>query len=327
MTRLEATEVRWPLEVPFTISRDTSHDIPCIQVRLEDARGRVGRAEAVGVDYAGETTASILAQIAAIAPRVEAGLSREALQELLPAGGARNALDCALWDLEAKQTGMPVWQRAALPQPRPQPTAFTLGMMAEAALRETVRAHAHFRVLKVKTDLAHGLDPVRIVHEVAPAARLIVDPNASWRAEELLRWGPQLPSLNVALLEQPIAPEVDDALRGLRLPVPVAADEAFDDRASLPDLVGKYQVLNIKLDKTGGLTEALACARAGLAHGFRLMVGCMVGSSLSMAPGALIAQLCDFVDLDGPLLQSRDCDHPIEYRDGLIGVPSPQLWG
>ena len=339
----EVAEVRWPLVVPFTIARDTAHDIACLQLRLTDRRGCSGRAEAIGVDYAGETIATMRADIEAVRGRVEAALagtglpdaaahavaagSRAALQGWLPAGGARNALDCALWDLEAKQRGVPVWRLAGLPEPAPRATAFTLGIMDEAALRATVRAHAEFKVLKVKTDRAHGLDPVRIVHEEAPQARLIVDANTSWGAADLRRHAPQLAALGVALLEQPVDPRDDDLLRGLALPVPVAADEAFVDRASLPRLLGKYQVLNIKLDKTGGLTEALACAREGLAQGFRLMVGCMVGSSLSMAPATLVAQQCDFVDLDGPLLQSADCDHPIVYRDGMIGVPAPELWG
>lgn len=327
MLKLEAAQVNWPLTVPFAIARDTQHDIPCIQVRLTDEKGHSGRAEAVGVDYAGETPASMLAEIEAVRSAIEAGVSRQQLQALLPAGGARNAIDCALWDLEAKQTGIPVWSIAGLPCPSARATAFTLGMMSEDSLREAARAHAHFQFLKIKTDRASGLEPVRIVHELAPHARLIVDPNESWGAGELRRFAPQLLALNVALLEQPVAPRQDDLLASMKLPVPIAADEAFDDRSSLPKLAGKYQVLNIKLDKTGGLTEALACARAGQAQGFRLMVGCMVGSSLSMAPGTLIAQLCDFVDLDGPLLQSADCDHPIVYRDGLIGVPSPLLWG
>lgn len=329
---LEVTEVRWPLVTPFTIARDTAQDIACLQVRLTDGAGRSGRAEAIGVDYAGETVATMRADIEAVRGRIEAGLAcaaetRAALQAWLPAGGARNALDCALWDLEAKQRGLPAWRIAGLPPPTPRATAFTLGIMDEAALRAGVRAHADFSVLKVKTDRAHGLDPARIVHEEAPRARLILDANASWGAADLARHAPHLAALGVALLEQPADPRDDDCLRGLALPVPVAADEAFIDRASLPRLAGKYQVLNIKLDKTGGLTEALACAEAGLAQGFRLMVGCMVGSSLSMAPATLIAQRCDFVDLDGPLLQSADCDHPIGYEGGCIGVPTSALWG
>ena len=246
---------------------------------------------------------------------------------MLPAGGARNALDCALWDLNAKRSGVPAWRSAGLTSFTPRATSFTFGMMDESLLRAGARTHAHFPLLKVKTDRQHGLEPARIVHQEAPRSRLILDANCSWGEAELRRFAPEFPALNIVLLEQPVHPRDDEVLRHVALPVPVAADEAFNDRASIPALAGKYQVLNIKLDKTGGLTEALACARAGLAQGYRLMVGCMVGSSLSMAPGVVIAQLCDYVDLDGPLLQSRDVAEPIEYRDGTVGTPHARLWG
>jgi L-alanine-DL-glutamate epimerase-like enolase superfamily enzyme len=265
------------------------------------------------VDYAGETQATLIAQLEAVRDRIEAGVSRAQAQVLLPSGGARNALDCALWDLQAKQSGVPAWQAAGLDSCRPVETAYTCGMMDEAALRQMARDRS--------------LDPVRIVHEELPQSRLIVDPNEAWGEAELRRFAGSFQALNVALLEQPVAAGEDDILRGLNLPVPVAADEAFDDRANLAALAGKYQVLNIKLDKTGGLTEALACARSGLAQGYRLMIGCMAGSSLSMAPAVLVAQLCDFVDLDGPLLQAGDVANPIGYLEGRIGAPTPVLWG
>ncbi len=327
MLKLEVAAIDWPLKVPFTISRETMTCVPCIRVILRDEAGHVGRGEAVGVDYAGETPASMLAQIAAVRGTIENDLTLAALQHLLPAGGARNALDCALWDLHAKQSGVPAWQTAGMPMLEPRATAFTFGMMDTADLRAAARDYAHFPLLKIKTDQQQGLDPVRIVHEVAPRAQLIVDPNQAWGAADLVRFAPHFADLNIALLEQPVAIEEDEALRGLALPVPVAADEAFNDRADIANLAGKYQVLNIKLDKTGGLTEALACARDGLAQGFGLMIGCMVGSSLSMAPGVLVAQLCDYVDLDGPLLQSADVDHPVQYDGGKISPPRPELWG
>ena len=168
---------------------------------------------------------------------------------------------------------------------------------------------------------------MRIIHEIAPNARFIVDPNQAWGAAELNRFAPDLKQLNVALLEQPVAIDNDEVLRGLSLSVPVAADEAFNTRSDIPGFAGKYQVLNIKLDKTGGLTEALACAHAGIDAGYGIMVGCMVGSSLSMAPGTIIAQLSDYVDLDGPLLQADDVAHPVTYDGGMIMPPSSQLWG
>ena len=249
------------------------------------------------------------------------------LQRLLPYGGARNAVDCALWDLEAKRSGVPVWQAAGLDRFEARPTAFSFGIMDEALLRTTARRYADFPLLKIKTDKERGLDPVRILHEEVPNARFIVDPNQAWGEYELTRFAPDFESLNVALLEQPVAVADDELLRRLALPVPVAADEAFNTQADIPSFVGKYQVLNIKLDKTGGLTEALACAKAGKQAGFGLMVGCMIGSSLSMAPGTIIGQMCDYVDLDGPLLQAADVDHPITYNSGLIAPPAPQLWG
>jgi L-Ala-D/L-Glu epimerase len=327
MITLDVCKMSWPLKVPFTIARETLFDIPCILVCLTDALGNVGRGEAVGVDYAGETPDTMMAQIIAVKPSIEAGITRAALHDILPAGGARNAVDCALWDLEAKQSGMPAWRRAGLDRLIAQPTAFSFGIMSEEELRATAKTYRDFKLLKVKTNKLFGLDPVRIVHEEAPGARLIVDPNESWGEEELLRFAPHLAELNVVLLEQPVHPTQDAFLRKMTLPVPVAADEAFNDRSNIPDLVGKYQCLNIKLDKTGGLTEALACVDAGRAAGFSIMIGCMVGSSLAMAPGTLIAQSSAFVDLDGPLLQAADCDHGLTYENGMVGVPSAALWG
>jgi L-Ala-D/L-Glu epimerase len=327
MLKLEAKIVDWTLKVPFTISRETLYSIPCIQVTLTDTQGHVGRGEAVGVDYAGETPETMIVQIESVRAAIEAGVALETLQPLLPPGGARNGVDCALWDLIAKQSGIPAWKAAGLTEFGPRPTAFSFGIMDEAVLRETARQYAHFPLLKVKTNKELGLDPVRIIHEEAPRARFIVDPNQAWGAEELGLFAPDMAALNVALLEQPVAVDNDEILRGLSLPVPVAADEAFTDRSSIPGFIGKYQVLNIKLDKTGGLTEGMVCVHAGRAAGFGLMIGCMVGSSLSMAPGTIVAQYCDFVDLDGPLLQSADVDHPLSYEGGMIGTPKPELWG
>jgi L-Ala-D/L-Glu epimerase len=327
MLKLESKIIDWPLKVPFTISRETLYSIPCIQVTLRDAQGRVGRGEAVGVDYAGETPETMIAQIEDARAVIEAGVTLETLQQLLPPGGARNCVDCALWDLIAKQSGTPAWKAAGLADFGPRPTAFSFGIMDEAALRETARQYAHFPLLKIKTNKELGLNPVRIIHEEAPRARFIVDPNQAWGADELTRFAPDMEALNIALLEQPVAASNDEVLRGLSLPVPVAADEAFTDRSGIPGFVGKYQILNIKLDKTGGLTEGMACVHAGRAAGFGLMIGCMVGSSLSMAPGTIVAQYCDFVDLDGPLLQSADVDHPLSYDGGRISMPTPELWG
>jgi L-Ala-D/L-Glu epimerase len=327
MLILDIAIIEWPLLEPFTISRETLYSIHCIQVTLTDKNGHRGRGEAVGIDYAGETPASMVEQIEAVRGVIEGGIALVELQSLMPYGGARNAVDCALWDLISKQSNIAAWKTAGQTSFVAKPTAFSFGIMDEAALRQTARRYAHFPLLKIKTDRERGLDPVRIIHEIAPNARFIVDPNQAWGADELTRLHPDFERLNVVLLEQPVAVQDDDLLRGFSLPIPVAADEAFNTRADIPDFVGKYQVLNIKLDKTGGLTEALACAKAGKQAGFGLMVGCMAGSSLSMAPGTIVAQMCDYVDLDGPLLQSDDVDHPVTYDGGMIAPPSSPLWG
>jgi L-Ala-D/L-Glu epimerase len=327
MLKVEIAFVSWPLRVPFTISRETQTVIDCVHLTLTDEAGNRGWSESIGVDYAGETPVSVIAELEAERGKIEAGLSLSEAQRLFPAGGARNALDCALWDLQAKQSGVPAWQSAGFTSFDPRPTAFTLGMMNEEALRLAASVHQDFAFLKVKTDRDHGLDPVRIVHEAAPNAQLIVDPNESWGEVELRRYAGELEGLNVALLEQPVDHHDDEVLRHISLPVPVAADEAFNDRTSFAKLAGKYQVINVKLDKTGGLTEALACARQGLAEGYSLMIGCMAGSSLGMAPGALVAQLCSFVDLDGPLLQLGDVAAPMLYDKGMMAMPTNALWG
>lgn len=327
MLKMQIDIVEWPLKEPFTISRDTLHAVRCVQVMLYDELGNSGQGEAVGVDYHGETPEFLVAQLEALRPEIERGMSHKRLQSILPAGGARNAVDCALWDLNAKHTGIPAWKAAGLETIEPRPTAITFGIMTEAKLRGAAASYAHFPLLKVKTDKLHGIDPVRIVHEVAPLSKLIVDPNQAWDEVDLVKYRSLLTEFNVALLEQPVAIDNDAILDSVKLPVPVAADEAFNDRNDIERLAQRYQVLNIKLDKTGGLTEALACARLAAQFELRLMVGCMIGSSLSMAPALLIAQMCDFVDLDGPLLQAADMAYPIKYEGGHIYPPQTDLWG
>jgi L-Ala-D/L-Glu epimerase len=327
MISVHAERIRWPLRQPFRIARGIEYDVDCIHVKLMDAAGNVGRGEALGVNYEGESAETMLQQVASVKDAIARGISRDELQSLLPCGGARNAIDCALWDLEAKQSGIPAWKRAQLPMLAGVETAFTVGLMDETELRKYVKNITAYTVLKIKTNAELGLDPIRIVHEAVPNARLIVDPNQYWTASLLVKNQQALLDLNVALVEQPLPVGDDDALAGLNLTVPVAADESFTDASSIPALKEKYDVLNIKLDKTGGLTEALKCAELAKKHGLRLMVGCMLGSSLSMAPGMLIAQLCDFVDLDGPLLQAADCDDPLTYVGSRVSPPSAALWG
>lgn len=325
----------WDLIEPFEIARGVLTAIPLITLTLADSAGHVGRAEAAGVDYDGETPEGLQAQIDYILPLVLAAAPHgvvndatlQAVQELLPSGGARNAIDCALWDLRAKQSGIPAWQQAGLPPLRPLTTVLTLGLGSEADTRRKAREARHYPLLKLKCDADRHVDVVRWVREEHPTARIAVDANQSWTRDLLERVLSPLAALGVEMVEQPVPRFADAQLDGLRSPLPLAADESCVDRESLGDLVGRYQFINIKLDKCGGLTEALKMSNDALAQGLQLMVGNMCGTSLGMAPGFLVGQRCGYVDLDGPLLQSHDRDHAIAFADGVMQPPSPKLWG
>lgn len=318
---------RWPFRTPFRIARGVQPDLDTVTVRLTDAAGRSGWGEAAGVDYEGETPTSIIAQLEAVRPRLTDGLTRAALQAMLPAGGARNALDCALWDLDAKVSGVPAWQTAGLTKITPMITAITIGIGPDEEVRQKARALNGWPLIKMKADATSHLAPVRIAHAECPGARFIVDANQSWTVELLNQLVPELVGLNVALVEQPVKKGTDAQLSGYTGKVPLAADESCVDRSSLPGLRGLYQVINIKLDKTGGLTEALALAADAKALGFGIMVGCMAGTSLAMAPGAIIGQQAQFIDLDGPLLHSIDRPNGLSYDHGAMSFPDPALWG
>jgi L-alanine-DL-glutamate epimerase-like enolase superfamily enzyme len=267
------------------------------------------------------------AQLAGIEASLHDELTGEELLELLPAGGARNALDCALWDLRAKETGVPAATAAGIEALHPVTTAFTIGLGSESDTRRRARAAQHYPVLKLKLDAERHIEIVRIVREERPAARLLVDANQSWTRALLERLLPTLQAMGVELIEQPVARADDDSLTGFAAAVPLAADESCTDRRSLAALAGRYQYINIKLDKCGGLTEALALRTEALQRGFGLMVGNMCGSSLAMAPAFLIAQQCRYVDLDGPLLQRLDCSPAIRFEHGLMHPPRRDLWG
>ena len=251
----------------------------------------------------------------------------EDLLRLLPAGGARNALDCALWDLRAKESGVPVWIRAGLAAPRPVTTAFTLGLGDDATTRRKAREARHYPLLKLKVDAERPLEIVRSVRDEHPAARLIVDANQAWTRELLDDLLPGLRDLGVELVEQPLPRGDDAALDGLTPLLPLAADESCTDRASLSRLSGRYRYVNVKLDKCGGLTEALAMRGDARRLGLELMIGNMCGTSLAMAPAFLVAQSCRYVDLDGPLLQKLDRRHPIRFEAGRMQPPDRALWG
>ena len=306
----------------FTISRGSRSEAQVLTVRLHD--GEVGGwGECVPYARYGETLESVEAQIKGLPE----ALDREGLAGLLPAGAARNAVDCALWDLEAKRAGRRVWELAGLPEPRPEITAYTLSLDAPERMREQAALNAHRPVLKIKLGTPDDMPRLEAVREGAPQASIIVDANEGWNAEIYADLAPHLGRLGVALVEQPLPAGADEALRGLERTVPICADESCHDRATLAGLKGKYDVINIKLDKTGGLTEALALAEEARRRGFNLMVGCMVGTSLAMAPGFVVASLCRFRDLDGGSMLAEDRQPALRLEAGWIYPYSTELWG
>ena len=312
----------FPLAQVFTISRGSRTEAKVLSVKI--SRGGVeGWGECVPYAHYNETAASVSAQIESLPEAFD----RQGLYELLPAGAARNAVDCALWDLEAKQSGQRVWQLAGLPAPGPEITAYTLSLDSPENMRAQAAEHAHRPLLKIKLGTPDDMPRLEAVRAGAPRPDIIVDANEGWSAEVYADLAPHLLRLGVKLVEQPLPAADDDALLGLQRPVPVCADESAHDRASLKHLAGKYDVVNIKLDKTGGLTEALALKREALAQGFEVMVGCMVGSSLAMAPATLVAQGALITDLDGPLLLAEDRAHPLQFDAAGVHPPTAALWG
>ncbi len=317
---------RWALIEPFEIARETMTHVPLLVVTLSDGRGCAGRGEAAGVDYDGETPRSMAAQIDGVRAALTDDVDGDVLRQLLPKGGARNALDCALWDLRAKQTGVPVPQRLGATW-HPLTTALTFGLGDVATLTRCAVNARGCPVVKLKVDAERHLERVRVVRTILPEALILVDPNQSWSARLLDALEPELVALGVALIEQPLPRDADRALAHRDGRIPVAADESCSDRASLPGLADRYDAINIKLDKCGGLTEALDMVDEARRLGLALMVGNMCGSSLAMAPAFVIGQRCRFVDLDGPLLQKADRPHAMRYADGRVDPPSPRLWG
>jgi len=325
--KLTVRKKHWQLREPFIIARATYTTSDVVIVKLQDGQF-VGRGEAAGVDYHGETPDSMLAQLEAIRDRIEAGLTRAELLQVLPIGGARNALDAALWDLEAKRTGRRAWDLAGIGNTREIASAMTIGIRSIEGYEKAARDLMHYRWIKIKVSAENPLACIEAVRRGAPNSRLIVDANQAWDVPTLYSLGPKLAELRVDLLEQPVKVGGDDDLVAGRSPIPVCADESIDTIDDLPRLQSRYEFVNIKLDKTGGLTAALELAHAARAAGMRLMVGCMVTGSVGMAPGMVLAQLCEVVDLDGPLLQAEDWENPIQYdRTGVMSWPSPALWG
>ena len=320
-----ATE-RWPIAGAFTISRGSKTEAEVVVAEVNDGIYR-GRGECVPYGRYDETAQGVAATIAALAPRIARGLDRAELQFALPAGAARNALDCALWDLAAKRAGRPVHELADLPPPAARVTAYTISLgspdvMAAAAAKAAARP-----LLKVKLGQAGDPERIRAVRAAAPRAELIVDANEGWTAKDLAENLAACAGAGVTLVEQPLPAADDAALASFPHPIPVCADESVHDRASLARLAGKYDAINIKLDKTGGLTEALALAAQAERMGFWLMVGCMISTSLAIAPAFLVATRARVVDLDRALLLARDRPNGLHYDDSRVHPASPELWG
>lgn len=315
-----------PLRSPFRISRGVKLAADVVSVELDQA-GCVGRGESVPYGRYGESVASVMDAIEILRDAVCAGMDRDELQARLPAGAARNALDAALWDLESRLSHVPVWKRLGRQPHSPLVTALTIGIDTPQEMGKAASRIAGHKLIKIKVDADDPVARIEAVRRAAPSARLIVDPNESWTIDILREVQPALENASVTLLEQPLPADADDALREFSSAIPLCADEACHTTSSLSSLLNRYQAVNIKLDKTGGLTEAWRLLRDAKACGFIVMVGCMVCSSLGIAPALEVAREADFVDLDGPLW--LQCDYPdgVTLQDGLLTPPSPGFWG
>ena len=318
---------RFPIAGKFTIARGSRTEAVVVTATIRED-GAVGHGECVPYARYGETVEGVAAAIRALGPRIEAGLAREALQDLMPAGAARNAVDCALWDLDAKQSGVRAHVTAGVDRWRPATTAYTISLDSPEAMAKATALAADRPILKVKFGAPDGdLERIAAVRRAAPDATLIADANEGWTEDNMAGHIAACADAGFALVEQPLPAARDAFLATLPRPVPICADESVHDRAGLDRLVGLYDAINIKLDKTGGLTEALALADAAQARGFSLMIGSMVGTSLAMAPAMVLAPRCRFVDLDGPLLLARDREPGLTFEGSIVHPPSPALWG
>ena len=324
--RLFVRSEYWKSKIPFRISGHSWDGFDLLVCELRED-GRVGRGEAAGVFYLDEDPRTMQAQIDAVAARVENGLDRVQLREILPPGGARNAIDCALWDLETRRERRSAWDLAGV-APNAVTTVFTIGLEdTPEAMAAKAAAARDKPVLKIKLDADRPVERVRAIRRARPDARLVADCNGGWSFAQLREWAPALHEMGLALLEQPLARGDDAALAGYDAPLPLFADESCLHLGELELAVERYDGIVIKLDKTGGLTEALMLAEAARARGLRLMVGCMVATSLSMAPAHVLAQHCEFVDIDGPLLLAEDRAGGLRYGADGVTVPRDALWG
>ncbi|MGV3651155.1 MAG: N-acetyl-D-Glu racemase DgcA [Devosia sp.] len=322
--RLTTSIDRFPLRQRFTIARGSKTEAVVVTATLSDGTHE-GRGECVPYARYGETVDGVRAAIDTLAPAIASGLDRAALQSALPPGAARNALDCAFWDLEAKRAGRRIAELAALPAPSPVATCFTISLDTPEAMAEAARRAVHLPLLKLKLGAEGDEARLAAIRAAVPHTRLVVDANEGWRLDVLPARLALCARLGIELVEQPLPAADDAALAAIAHPVPICADESV--HAHLGDLAGRYDAINIKLDKTGGLTEAIALAQASRAAGLQIMVGCMVGSSLSMAPALLLAPYASWVDLDGPLLLAQDREHGLAITDGVIAPFGPEIWG
>jgi L-alanine-DL-glutamate epimerase-like enolase superfamily enzyme len=317
---------RWPLANAFTISRGSKTEAVVVTVELGDGTHR-GRGECVPYPRYRESPEGVVTAIEAMRPALARGFDRTALQSKMPAGAARNALDCAFWDLEAKRSGRRAYELAGLAEPKPLVTAYTISLGTPEAMAEAAARAADRRLLKVKLGSGDDRERIAAVRRAAPQAELIVDANEGWTDDNLVQNLAACAQAGVTLIEQPLPEGRDDALARIKRPIPVCADESVHDRASLAALGGKYDAINVKLDKAGGFTEALALAAEAEKRGFALMVGCMVATSLAMAPAMLVAQRSSVVDLDGPLLLAKDRPDGLRYVGSRAYPSESRLWG
>ena len=320
--KIDVSQDSFPLKSAFRISRGSKTTADVVTVKLT-RNGVQGWGECVPYPRYGETVESVTEQLQSVPPHI----TRADLIETLPAGAARNALDCAIWDVKAKETNRRVWQLANLPKPKPVQTAFTLSLGTVENMTRAATQNAHRPILKLKVGTPDDLDRLVAVRNAAPDAKLVIDANEGWTIDDYQLLIDHLVDMNIALIEQPFPAGQDACLSNLDRPIPICADESVHTSEDLPALVGKYDCLNIKLDKSGGLTTAIDLKAKAQAMGFNIMVGCMVGTSLAMAPALLLASDATLVDLDGPLLLTKDRDTPISYdARGMHPAPA-ELWG
>ena len=316
----------WLIEGSFTISRGSRTHANVVVVELQQDEF-IGRGECVPYAHYGESIESVIAELSLLKDKIATGLTRQQIQSLLPAGAARNALDCAYWDLACKKSGQRIWQELDMTDPKPLITAFTLSLDTPENMKKAAIENAHRPLLKLKLAGEGDVERVAAVREGSPDARIIVDANEGWNEEQYLEMVPELVKLGVEMIEQPLPADNDSALEHLPRPITLCADESCHDRSSLANIIGRYDMINIKMDKTGGLTEALALKEEAEKAGLEIMVGCMLATSLGMAPAFMVAQNVQIVDLDGPLLLAEDRQPGIEFDESIMNVYQAELWG